>query len=63
MAGSERMRELRRRRHRKKKLAYFKRKIETTRNPQEVEVYKDKIRRLTPGADVIFSNWGIADEN
>lgn len=58
---SERTKEMRRRRHRKKKLKKLKVKVEKANSPNEVEAIKEKIRKLTPGAEQIFKNWGIED--
>jgi hypothetical protein len=55
--GIERVRELRRRRHRKKKLVTLKRQLDA--DPSKTDAIKEKIRRLTPGAEQIFQNWGI----
>ena len=55
---SERARELRRRRHRKAKIAKLTAKIDGAK-PGEIELIKDKIRKLTPGAHVIFANLEI----
>lgn len=54
------MRELRRRRHRRKKLNILERKVKAAK-PSELEPLKNKIRKLTTGADDIFTNWKIAD--
>ncbi len=51
---SERKRELRRRRHRKKKLAILSRKLEKATVSERV-VIADKLRALTPGGDVIIA--------
>ncbi len=56
--GVERMRELRRRRHRRKKLIKLNHKFRKS-NAAEHAAIAEKIRRLTPGAEVIIQNWGI----
>lgn len=56
----ERHKELRQRRHRKKKLATFKRKL-TKANASEKAAIAAKIRRLTPGAETIIANLGLAE--
>jgi hypothetical protein len=56
--GIERMRELRRRRHRRKKLTKLNHKFRKT-NAAEHAAIAEKVRRLTPGAEVIIQNWGI----
>jgi hypothetical protein len=54
---SERHTELGRRRHRKQKVAKLHKKyVKATASEKAVIV--DKLRRLTPGADVILANWG-----
>jgi len=54
----QRQRELRRRRHRRKKLKVFKRKL-VKANASEKVVLAGKIRSLTPGAETIIANWGL----
>ncbi len=58
MAGTERQRELRRRRHRRKKLAILNRKA-TKGSKTEKGTIVEKLRRLTPGADTIIANWSL----
>jgi hypothetical protein len=55
---SERKRELRRRRHRKKKIKIFARKLATA-TVSEKGVMADKLRSLTPGGRVIVENWEL----
>ena len=55
----QRQRELRRRRHRRKKLKVFKRKL-VKANASEKLVLAGKIRNLSPGAETIIANWGLA---
>jgi len=52
---SERKRELRRRRHRKKKLSVLTRKL-VKATVSERAVIADKLRALTPGGEKIISN-------
>jgi hypothetical protein len=54
VSASERQRELRRRRHRRKKLAIFSRKLATA-TVSEKTIIAEKMRHLTPGADVIIA--------
>jgi hypothetical protein len=56
----QRHRELRQRRHRKKKLKVFKRKLAKA-NASEKAVLATKIRRLTPGGEVIVANLGLEE--
>ena len=58
MAGSERRRELRRRRHRKKKLGIIKRKIKKA-SVSEKQHLAEKLRGLTPGAETLIANFGL----
>jgi hypothetical protein len=53
VSASERQRELRRRRHRRKKLAILNRKL-IKATVSEKTVIADKIRNLTPGGEVII---------
>lgn len=57
---SERKRELRRRRHRRKKLNVLERKLKKA-TVSEKTVIVDKLRKLTPGAEVIVGNWGLEE--
>ena len=57
---SDRKQEIKRRRHRKKKLSIFKRKLKKA-SASEKQVIADKIRNMTPGAEVIIANLGIDD--
>jgi len=54
MPGSERRRELRRRRHRKKKIGQLKVKAGKA-SASEKSVIADKLRQLTPGAVQIIA--------
>ena len=58
MSCSERKRELRRRRHRRKKVATFARKLEKA-TVSERAVIADKLRSLTPGGDAIIARWDL----
>lgn len=57
----ERHKELGRRRHRRKKLLTLKRRLAKA-NASEKAVIAAKIRRMTPGADVIIANWGLEEK-
>ena len=54
--GTERTRELRRRRHRTKKVAKLLSRVKKGDN----SVVIDKLRRLTPGAAAILTNNGLS---
>jgi len=57
--GTERTRELRRRRQRKVKLTSLKRRAEKA-SKSEKAVIAGKIRRITSGAELIIANWKLA---
>lgn len=56
--GSERTRELRRRRHRKKKVAKLVQRAEKGTSADKA-IVADKLRKMTPGASVIIAKHGI----
>jgi hypothetical protein len=56
--GIERTRELRRKRHRKVKLATLKRRAEKA-SKSEKAVIAQKIRRLSPGAEQLLATWKL----
>jgi hypothetical protein len=58
VSGSERKRELRRRRHRKKKISILARKL-TSATVSEKVMIADKLRALTPGSEVIIEKWEL----
>jgi len=58
MAGTERQREIRRRRKRRAKVQALSLKAERA-NTAEKGVIARKLRKLTPGADVIIERLGI----
>ncbi len=60
MACSERRKEIKRRRHRREKLVQFKRKLESAKT-SEKPIIAEKVRKLTPGAEQILSQWGYSD--
>lgn len=60
MSGSERSRELTRRRHRKIKLNQLKRRTAKASASEKV-VIAAKIRRLTPGATIIIEKLGLEE--
>jgi hypothetical protein len=55
---SERKRELRRRRHRKKKVALLARKLKKA-TVSERGVIAEKLRALTPGGETIVGRWEL----
>ena len=58
MPGSERQRELRRRRHRKRKVPLLKKRAEKA-TASEKKVIADKLRSLTPGSGEIIEQLGL----
>lgn len=56
--GTERTRELRRRRHRRKQVTKLLSKAEKA-SPADKAVIVNKLRRLTPGANTIIANHGL----
>jgi hypothetical protein len=54
----ERRKELRRRRHRRKKIKIFARKLAKA-TVSEKALIAEKLRNLTPGAEVIIANWEL----
>lgn len=61
MSISERQKEIRRRRHRRGKLLKLRQKFEKA-NAAEKATIVEKVRRLTPGADQVFANWGVEEK-
>jgi len=58
--SSERQRELKRRRHRRKKVAHFKLKAQKASVSEKAEI-ANKLRNLTPGAEELIVNWQLED--
>lgn len=58
MSLSERKQELKRRRHRKKKLEVFARKL-VKATVSEKTVIAEKLRKLTPGCEVVIEAWEL----
>jgi hypothetical protein len=56
--GIERRTEINRRRHRRKKLAHFKKRLSKA-NASEKATIAAKIRQLTPGAEAIIASLAI----
>lgn len=57
---SDRKQEIKRRRRRRKKLVVFKRRLKKA-TVSERAVLADKIRKMTPGAEVIIEAWGLEE--
>jgi len=56
--SSERRKEIKRRRHRRKKIGQFARKLDRA-TVSERAIMADKLRDLTPGGQVIVDNWEL----
>lgn len=56
---SDRHQEIKRRRQRRKKINVYKRKLQGA-NASEKATIVDKIRKMTPGAEVIIENLGLS---
>ncbi len=56
---SERAKEIKRRRHRRKKLDLLAKRLKTAK-VSERPLITEKLRRLTPGATVIIENWQLS---
>lgn len=59
MSISERKKEIRRRRKRTEKLTKLKKRLGKATKSEQVEMAR-KVRDMTPGAEVIIANWGLA---
>jgi hypothetical protein len=57
---SDRKQEIKRRRHRRKKLAKFQQKLKKA-TVSEKAMICEKIRNLTPGAEVIIGAWHLEE--
>ncbi len=55
---SERQQEIKRRRHRRKKLTAYKKKLSKA-SVSEKALIAEKLRKLTPGAETIIENWEL----
>lgn len=60
MGCSERRKELKRRRQRKRKITHIKRRSESA-SVSEKTNFANKIRNMTPGAEVIISKLGLEE--
>lgn len=60
MSGSERQRELRRRRHRTKKVAIYKRRAAKATVSEKL-VIAEKLRKLTPGAELLIAAMALEE--
>ena len=58
MSCSERKKEIRRRRHRRKKISILARKLEKATVSERVTM-AEKLRSLTPGGEIIAERWEL----
>ena len=58
MPCSERRKEIKRRRHRRKKLGQLAKRLEKA-TVSERNIITGKIRSLTPGGEVLIASWGL----
>jgi len=56
--SSERRKEIKRRRHRRRKLAQMARRLKSATVSERAAI-TEKIRQLTPGGQVIIKNWDL----
>ena len=59
MSISNRAKEIKRRRKRREKLTHLKKRLAKATKSEQVEMAR-KIRDMTPGAEVVIANWGLA---
>lgn len=59
MSISERKKELKRRRHRRQKLARLEKRLAKA-TVSEKSVIVEKVRNLTPGSEDVFNNWNLS---
>lgn len=59
---SERAKEIKRRRHRRKKLTVFSRKLKKA-TASEKQVIAEKLRSMTPGAETIIQNLNLTSSD
>lgn len=60
MGISERKKEIKRRRHRLKKMGQLEKRLRKA-TVSEKTMIAEKLRRLTPGAEVIINNWALEE--
>jgi hypothetical protein len=57
---SERHKEIKRRRKRRKTLVHLSKKLPKATASEKLAIAQ-KLRQMTPGAEVIIENWGLAE--
>lgn len=55
---SNRMKEIKRRRHRRQKVAHFRKRLDKA-TTSERQVIADKLRKLTEGCDTLITSMGL----
>lgn len=60
MGCSERQTEIKRRRHRRKRLDQYKKRLDKA-SVSEKAVMADKLRKLTPGAEELIDRWNLEE--
>lgn len=60
MGISERKKEIKRRRKRREQLTHLKKRLEKATVSERVEITR-KLREMTPGAEVLITNWELAE--
>ena len=60
MGCSERRKEIKRRRHRRQKVAHFQRKLRKATTSEKIAM-AEKLRQLTPGADDLIARLGLEE--
>ncbi len=58
MGISNRQKEIKRRRHRRQKLVHLRKRLNNATASEKEHIVR-KLREMTPGADVIISNWEL----
>lgn len=59
---SERHKEIKRRRHRRKKLNHFAKKLKKATFSEKAMI-AEKIRNMTPGCETIITNWQLTPQD
>lgn len=60
MGLNNRMKEIKRRRHRRKAYAHLQKRLVKASNSEKVEIVR-KLREMTPGANVLIANWQLEE--
>ena len=57
---SERVKEIKRRRHRRKKTAHLKKRVEKASVSEKIHI-ANKLRNLTPGSGLLIKSWALEE--